>query len=315
MRGVWHADIPLTILLLVAGLAIPFGVRAQTCCGRLDLPAAATQRGGNREHELLFGAGYEYDRLANGVVEYGFGIDAITSHRLVLTVGYGVLPWLTPELTTSFTARVIGQYVADEDQTRSVMSLSDTSLLLKFAVVGSGAYAPGALRISVAPGVKLPTGRSRQSDEYGRIPPPTQVGTGAFDGLLALYGSFGLDGEAGRWLLVTSSVGRFSNENDEGYRPGHSLELASVVQSGLLTPVALRLGPFVRLTGTDEQDDFELDASGGTFFGVRGGATYSVSDQLAFALDLQVPLVQHVRDVQMDPIVTGSVGVICSFLL
>ncbi|HMI93980.1 MAG TPA: hypothetical protein VK509_21545, partial [Polyangiales bacterium] len=95
MRTAW---LPVLALAWALALVPASEARAQTCCGRLDLPLAASQRGANRERELLLGAFYEYDRLANGVVEDGFGTEAISSHRLVLTAGYGILPWLTPEL-------------------------------------------------------------------------------------------------------------------------------------------------------------------------------------------------------------------------
>ena len=297
-------------LLLASTFAAEATARAQTCCGRLDLPLAATQRGGNRDRELLLAAFYEYDRLANGRIADGFGTAAITSHRLVLTAAYGVTSWLTPELSAALAARAIDQRIGGEEHSRSVVSVSDTTLLLKLAPVGYDALAPGALRLTVAPGIKLPTGRYRQSDEYGRIPPPTQIGTGAVDLVLALFGAFGLDGEAGTWLLLSSAAGRYGTENGEGYRPGHSLDLASAVQLSAFAPVTLRLGPFLRLTAADEQDGVELAASGGTVLGLRAGASYSLSDQLAFSLDLQVPLYRQLEGAQLDPIVTGSAGVL-----
>jgi hypothetical protein len=302
-------------LLACALLALPGVVRAQTCCGRLDLPLAASQRGVSREHELLLGAFYEYDRLAGGAVENGFGTEAIDSHRLVLTAGYGVTRWFTPELSSALSARLISQRIASRAETRSIVSLSDTTLLLKLGVVGSGALAPGALRVTVAPGVKLPTGHHRQRDEFGRIPPPTQIGTGAFDAVLALFAALGLDGEAAHWLLVGSLLGRYAAENSEGYRAGHSLELATVLQLQLpaLAPFALRLGPWLRFTAPDQQNDVELAASGNTLLGARGGASWSLSDQLALALELLVPIYRDLRGEQLDPVLTGSIGVLGRF--
>jgi hypothetical protein len=304
----------LCLLALAVWLAAPARAHAQTCCGRLDLPLAASQRGANRERELLLGAFYEYDRLADGAVADGFGTEAIDSHRLVLAAGYGITRWLTPELSIALSARVIDQRIAERSETRSIVSPSDATLLLKLAVVGADAYAPGALRLTIAPGVKLPTGSYRQSDEFGRIPPPTQIGTGAFDAVLALLASFGLDGEPGRWLLVSSALARYAADNAEGYRAGHSLELASVVQLQLtaLAPFALRLGPWLRLTAPDQQNDVELAASGNLLLGARAGALVTLSEQLALGLELLLPIYKDLRGEQLDPIATVSFGVLVS---
>ncbi|HMI92278.1 MAG TPA: hypothetical protein VK509_12970, partial [Polyangiales bacterium] len=211
-------------------------------------------------------------------------------------------------------ARSIDQRIADRSETRSLLSASDTTLLIKLAVVGAGALAPGALRVTVAPGVKLPTGAYRQRDEFGRLPPPTQIGTGTFDAVLMLLAAFGLDGEAGRWLLLGSALGRYAAENSEGYRAGHSLELASVVQLQLpeLAPFALRLGPWLRLTAPDEQNDVELGASGNTLLGARAGALCTLSEQLALGLELLLPIYKDLRGEQLEPIATASLGVLLS---
>ena len=133
--------------------------------------------------------------------------------------------------------------------------------------------------------------------------------------MLALLAALGLDGEAGHWLLLGSALARYSAENPEGYRAGHSLELAAVLQLQLpaLAPFAPRLGPWLRLTAPDEQDGVELGPSGNTLLGVRGGASWTLSEQLALGLELLLPLHRELRGQQLDPIATVSLGALLSF--
>jgi hypothetical protein len=288
--------------------------RAQTCCARLDLPLSGSERGGNAAGELVAGLSYEYDLLAGGRVEDGFGAETIHSQRVVLDVGYGLCSWLTPSVTTSFTVRTLQIRIGGARETRSVHGLGDTTVLVKAALLGAGALAPGEPRLWLAPGLKLPTGPFSQEDRFGPIPPPTQVGTGSFDPVGAVFFSVGLAGEASRALLLATAVGRFVTENPDGYRAGHSLELATLVQLTHVSPVSLRAGPLLRITAPDRQGAIELSASGSTLLGARAGAVYSASDSLGFSLELLLPVHKDLRGSQLDPLFTVALGVLVSHL-
>jgi len=276
----------------------------------MDLPLSATQRAGSRQGELVGSLSYELALADDGLQTARLRVDRMHSHRVTLDLGYGVTSWLTPNVALPVQTKLIDERIGGSEETRSTFGLGDAVLLVKLTVVGAAAYAPGKLRLWLAPGVKLPTGSYRHSDDFGRIAPPAQPGTGSVDAIAAAFASVGLTGEGSAWLLLSQAVLRLTTANDEGYRFGHTLDASALVQVAALDWLALRAGPALHGAGRDRAGDIAIVDSGGWTLGARWGAALSLAEQMSLALDLELPVLRDVHGEQLDPVINGSLGLL-----
>jgi hypothetical protein len=279
----------------------------------MDLPLSATQRAGSREGELVIGAAYEYALSRDGMISELLEVKRVHSHRLGLDVGYGVTDWLTPNLTLPVGFKLAEERIGSSDETRSTAGLGDALLLAKVTLIGARTFAPGALRVWLAPGVKMPTGTSTKDDEFGRIPPPAQLGTGSWDGLASAFASIGLTGEGGKLLLLAQLTARITTENPESYRFGHTLDAALALQGPVSEAFALRAGPSLAWAARDELEDIPIGNSGGLTLAARGGVAWAFAEEMSLGLDLEVPVIRAVNGDQLDPVIRGSLGWLAVF--
>ena len=295
-------------LSLLAPLAPTARAHAQACCGRMDLPLSSTQRTGSRAGELVAGVAYEYALSRDGIVSELLEVKRVHTHRLALDVGYGATAWLTPNLTLPFAAKLTEERIGSMDETRSTFGLGDMLALIKVTLVGADEYAPGALRLWLAPGVKLPTGPYRADDEFGRIPPPAQLGTGSWDALASAFASIGLTGEDGKLLLLGQLTARLTTANPEQYRFGHTFDAGLALQGPVSEAFALRAGPALAWAARDEYQEIPVGNSGGLTLAGRGGVAWAFAQDMSLGLDLEVPVLRAVNGDQLDPVFRGSLG-------
>ncbi len=288
---------------------------AQSCCGKLDVPLAGTERAANRHGQLIVGLAYELGFSAHGYVQDGYGIARAQTHTATLDASYGVTSWFTPSLALPLAWKQYDPfYVGGVSESRHVFGPGDALVLAKLAFVGQRSYAPGELRIWAAPGIKLPTGAYQDGDAFGRLPPPAQLGSGSFDAVGAVFASVGLRGEASKTLLLLSAVGRLTTENSEHYRFGSSVETTAYLNfSRVLPHLALRIGPSLRVGARDTQSGFALHNTGGLRTFASAGAVYSFEENLSVTLDAQVPVYSHVNERQLEPVWSASLGVIVAY--
>lgn len=286
---------------------------AQSCCGKLDVPLAGTERAANKGGQVLVGLSYELGVSHSGYTEQGFGIESARTNTLTLDASYGITSWLTPSVAFPFAYKNYSALVSGAETSRSTFGIGDALVLVKLALIGSREMAPGALRVWLAPGVKLPTGPYQHDDEFGRLPASAQLGSGSWDAVGAAFASIGLSGEGSQNLLVASVVGRFTTENSEGFRAGHSLESTVYVTASQIKNLGLRLGPQVRFGMRDRQAGLQLGNTGATRLSARGGAAYSLSETMSLTGDIQVPLYGRVHGDQIDPIIAVTLGFLMSY--
>lgn len=281
----------------------------------MDLPVSSAQRAANRRREIVASAYYELGLFVDGPIENRLGLHSMQSQRLTLDLGYGLTRWLAPSVAMPFVWNTLDAQIGDRREARSVFGLGDASLLLKLTIVGARAYAPGDLRVWVAPGVEVPTGSYTVEDDFGRLPPQAQPGSGSWDVLAAAFASIGLTGEAGRLLLLNSVVVKLPTENPEGLRAGHTLELASLAQLSLSEALSLRLGPVLRIAASDRvrppgAPTRAVDNSGGRVLLGRLGMAWAFVPDAALGLDVQTPIVRDVNGEQLHSVVTATLGLI-----
>lgn len=286
---------------------------AQSCCGKLDVPLAGTERAANREGQVMAGVAYELGLSHDGFTEQGFGITRADTHTLTVDASYGITNWLTAGFAVPLMYKRYAALVDGESVSRDVFGVGDALVLAKFAWIGNGAFAPGALRLWVAPGVKLPTGPYQTDDDYGRLPAAAQLGSGSFDGVGAAFASIGLDGEGSKALLLASVVGRFTTENSEGFRAGHSIESTIYVTSSHIEHWGLRIGPQLRIGARASQNEVELANTGAIRLGGRAGAAYSLSENTSLTADIQVPIYGRVHGDQLDPLLAAGIGLLATY--
>ena len=286
---------------------------AQSCCGKLDVPLAGTERAANRGGQWLAGISYELGFSHNGLVQEGYGIERAMTNTLTFDLSYGITRWLTPSIALPVVYKYYGARVGDDEVSRNTFGIGDTLVLVKFGVLGSGEFAPGALRIWIAPGIKLPTGSYRHDDAYGRLPASAQLGSGSFDGVLAAFAAFGLTGEASKNLLILSVVARATTENSEGYRAGHYFESTLYVTASQIKKVGLRIGPQLRFGMRDRQAGMPLGNTGATRIALKAGAAYAMGETTSLTADLQIPLYGRVHGDQLDPLLAFTLGLLVSY--
>lgn len=311
VRSACAAHVVAIVVLLLALVATR--AAAQSCCGKLDVPLAGTERGANKGGQLLLGVSYELGVSNSGYIEQGFGIESADTSTLTLDASYGITRWLTPSIALPFAYKYYGALVGGQDVSRSTVGVADALILVKLAVLGSTEMAPGALRVWFAPGIKLPTGPYRHDDKYGRLPAAAQLGSGSYDAVAAAFASIGLAGEGSQNLLMLSVVGRYTTENSEGYRAGHSIESTLYVTASQIKNLSLRAGPQLRFGMRDRQSNLLLGNTGATRLSVRAGGAYSLSENSSLTADLQVPIYGRVHGNQLDPVIAVTLGMLVSY--
>ena len=113
--------------------------------------------------------------------------------------------------------------------------------------------------------------------------------------------------------MLTSLVGRFTTENSERFRVGHSLEGTIYVTSSHIERLGLRIGPQLRIGARARQNDLELPNTGAIRLGGRAGAAYSLNENASLTADLQVPIYGRVHGDQLDPLLAVSIGLLATY--
>lgn len=287
---------------------VPRPSAAQGCCGRVDLPVAASERPGARRGHLVLGTQYEYAFLDDGLIEQGYGIESSHAHVAALDASYGVTSWLAPAVLVPYVYKFYEWRIGGAAVSRSTQGLGDVALLVRAAVWGPRALAPGAPRVWVGPGVKFPTGEWKDRDRFGPLAASAQVGSGAWEVLGGLHASIGLAGPASRALIVGAVLYRHTTENGRGYRFGDAVLGSADLVSSHFLPVALRGGVVIAGAGADRQYSVALDNTGGVRWLARAGAAYYVRPELSVGADVRIPFLASVRGEQLDPRVSVVAG-------
>ena len=227
-------------------------------------------------------------------------------HTGTFNASVGLTTWFTAGLLIPFTYK--SQDVPDGmgEVARTTGGIGDPLLLLKFTFLGHQAVAPGAPRLGLTGGIKLPVGRSHARDGLGTLPPGFQVSSGALE---LLAGAFGSWGPAAKTQLIASLIYRHSFENDDGYAFGSGVTATTDVQVAHLYPVALTGGLRLSANLSDYERGEQVPASSSLLLSAHLGLTYFVTPSLFLNLDLLTPMYWKLEGAFLTNRFTGVLGV------
>ncbi len=204
-----------------------------------------------------------------------------------------MLPWFDKRLDM----RMGGQ-----DVTRSEQGLGDLTLLGRYTAYQSDARGR-TVRLAPFLGVKAPTGEDDARDRLGRLPPPVQPGSGAWDvlgGVVLTWQT--LD------FQIDSQVSYKANWEANGFEAGDVAALDASLQYRLW-PRSLGAGvpAFVYgvievnlvHSGRDRVGGVDDPNSGGTTLFITPGLQYVTRKWIAEA-GVQIPVVQNLHGTALE---------------
>ncbi len=214
---------------------------------------------------------------AVGVLAYG------ATPRLAL---FGIVPYTNKRLETP-------------GGVRENSGFGDARLFARYTVLQHNA--PGkTLRIAPFIGVEAPTGKSRQSDAAGLLPPPLQLGSGSWDvfgGVVAIVATYATT----RWQ-TDAQISYRENTGANGFEAGDQYRADASLQYRLATPTfgnafgylfaVFEANAFV--TGKDQIAGLANANSGGSVLILAPGIQYATRRWIAETA-IQIPAAQDVN--------------------
>ncbi len=219
---------------------------------------------------------------------------------------FGMLPWFDKRLDMSMGGQAI---------TRRRSGVGDLTLLGRYTAYQYDA--PGrTLRIAPFLGVKAPTGEDNARDGFGRLPAPVQIGSGSWDWLGGVVGSYQtLDFE------IDGQASYKANREANGFQSGDVADLDGSLQYRLW-PGSLGSGVPAFLYGVLEANLIHSakDDSGGIADPNSGGTTLFLSPGLQYVTKkwiveagVQIPVVQHLNGTALKNNYVLSTGIRINF--
>lgn len=256
-----------------------------------------------------------YLRLGN-VYRDGTRVDNNDREREThLTQQYSVFYALSSRLTVSGLVPIASRQseILSEDRTLvtgNQIGLADVSLLLRFKPLVVHSLETSTI-VSIAGGVKLPTGRTDGRDSEGNLlDSHIQLGTGSTDYLLGASGFVTFD----RIALITNLLGGITGKGANGHTFGNSLNYDTSVRYKLNPEEYIDMQFFATIgingewRGRERQDGITLDDSGGNVTYVTAGGQIFFTSSISLEALFQYPVIHGLHGTQLGEsyrIVTG----------
>jgi hypothetical protein len=164
--------------------------------------------------------------------------------------------------------------------------------------------------IGVQFGVKLPTGGTKQTFNGGAqageaLDAGLQLGTGTTDLLLGVYafGSLGQD-----WGCFGQVLFQKPMAEKNGFKPGDGVNANFGLRYSGFSRVTPHLQVNVRAEGRESGINADIDNSGATLAYLSPGLTFNISPKFQVYIFGQVPIVQRVNGLQLEPRSSVSLG-------
>ena len=234
---------------------------------------------------------------------------------LVSMLGYGVSRDFALFGMLPYVDKQLDMKTGGQDITRSRGGFGDLTVLGRYTAYEHNA--PGrTLRIAPFLGVKAPTGEDDARDRMGRLPPPVQPGSGSWDWLGGVVGTYQTLG-----FEIDAQLSYRSNREANGFRAGDVVALDASLQYRLW-PRRLGAGLPAFLYGVLEANlvhaardrvGGERDPdSGGTSVFLSPGLQYVTKKWIAEA-GLQIPVVQDLNGAALGDDYGVSAGLRINF--
>ena len=209
---------------------------------------------------------------------------------------YGLTTRITLFATVDQSLAYFNQHTASGDRTRSSSGFDDSLFFVRYTLLASQT-AESLFRVTPFVGAYLPTGSYQKSDQYGRLPPFLQTGSGAVD---PYFGWAGLM-LAKQWGFQWDTTYRYNTPASPGFTLGDTLE-ADAHFGHLLYPLHLPDGTTNWLWAVVESNLYWYqpsrvsgridDYTGGTLWLIDPGLEY-YSVQWVAACVIRVPLFEQ----------------------
>jgi hypothetical protein len=165
-------------------------------------------------------------------------------------------------------------------------------------------------------GLKFATGETSQFGNDGSTPvdPGLQLGTGTTD---AIIGAYYFDNLNQNWDYFVQgqfqSALKSSTMNGLSYRPGDSVNLTGGLRYHGFESLTPMVQINARKVNTDSGDAADTYATGGTLVYLTPGLVMPISQTVSVYTNLQLPIYQDVKGIQLAPKTIFSVGARVSF--
>lgn len=170
----------------------------------------------------------------------------------------------------------------------------DVTVLAKYQLISPGIISP--FEFAVGGGASLPTGSFTQEQNGSQLSIDLQPGSGAVSviGWVFALRSFPSLG------ITVSAAGqyRYSGTNFDGYRLGDELVVNAGGEYQLTSYLRTALHLRTRIAGQDYANRRVLNATGGTYYDLMPGVTYTEGPSVVRAFG-QLPLYRNVRGIQL----------------
>jgi hypothetical protein len=176
--------------------------------------------------------------------------------------------------------------------------LGDVRILGRYQLTGEDAQNQRLSFYGANFGLKLPTGeRDVRNADGERAERTLQPGTGTTDALVGGYYSRVMPAADSSWFVQGLLQAPLNGKED--YRPGKRVTVDVGYRYELSEKVGLMAQLNVLVRGRDTGNQAEPEDTGGRFFYISPGASYSISKNVQVYGFLQLPIYQHVNGVQL----------------
>ena len=212
-----------------------------------------------------------------------------TSQALVLEASKG--------LSTKWSVSALISAV-DHDRTvgtsRTTSSgIGDGIVMFKYSPSRISLYSQNEL--SVGLGARLPIGENNASQDEITLAEDMQPSSGAFGGILWVYGAHALN-ESATARLYANATYMQNGTNDREYRFGH--ETTASIGASYQTQSAWGFNAelLYRHTNRDERNGTEIPNTGGQWLDFVPSAQYHLNEKMALRISAKIPVARDLND-------------------
>jgi len=216
-----------------------------------------------------------------------------------LDVNYGITPNFGIAVAVPFSNNRPHEHIhldtGDFSNSDGTSGMGDIAVTAKFALHTSTRH-----RLVGGAGVKLPTGEYKLRDSEGDITEPTlQPGTGSYDYLVSLF--YDYQWQPHELDSFVSLLYRVNTENDLNYERGDAATLNTGVNYRVGSKMVVSGQINVQHADRDQFVGQDVPSTGNTMVYITPGIQVQSSDNLGLYSYLQLPLYQHVNEVNLVP--------------
>jgi hypothetical protein len=280
-------------------------IYAQSCCGRVALPAGGIDQRPLFKGQTDLRLTYENSLLNKtllGTDEIEDPLNRWNRTQLVAaSLSYGISDRFTGTLVLPFKWSKLS--LVDNRVSRETSGIGDIVGLVKYRLLAP--ISPREPEIAVGAGIKIPTGSYEDDDYFGTLSASQQVGSGAFDFISTVY----YNQLFNPVLIHSSALFRYPTENDRRYQFGPELELrGKILYPELIERFSPWLGIRNRIAGRDSYDGPPTDSygggayrdSGGLWFYLASGMEIRIAKNFNLSGEFEIPLYNDVNGRQIS---------------